>query len=102
MELIHGDDAPQIVVDEIIGMSLVLFSPFITFGPVWAVLAFAFFRVFDIFKPFPIHLANNKKGNFWVLFDDVLAAAFAWVALHCIYQLSNIFGIYYLITHFGK
>jgi phosphatidylglycerophosphatase A len=100
MELIHGDDSPQIVIDEIIGMLLVLFSPFIVFGPVWALFAFAFFRLFDIFKPYPIHLANNKKGSFWVLFDDVLAAVFAWVALHCIYQLSNIFGIYYIIKHF--
>jgi len=100
MELIHGDDAPQIVIDEIIGMLLVLFSPYIVFGPVWAFIAFGFFRIFDIFKPYPIHLANNKKGSFWVLFDDVLAAIFAWVALHCIYQLSNIFGVYYIIKHF--
>lgn len=100
MESIYGNDTQIIVIDEIIGMLLVLFSPFIVYGTFWAVLAFGFFRVFDIFKPYPINLANNKKGSFWVLFDDVLAAFFAWVALHCIYQLSNIFGIYYLIKHF--
>jgi len=100
MESIYGNDSQIIVIDEIIGMLLLLFSPFIVYGPVWAILAFAFFRLFDIFKPYPIHLANNKKGSFWVIFDDVLAAFFAWVALHCLYQLSNIFGIYYFIKHF--
>lgn len=102
MELKYGNDAPQIVIDEIIGMLLVLFTPYVVFGYIWAILAFGFFRLFDIFKPFPINIINNKKGSAFVILDDVLAAVYTWITIHCIYQLSNIFGIYYIITHLMK
>lgn len=68
-------DHGSIVWDEIVAMMLVLaFSP-----PVWWwwLLAFALFRLFDIWKPFPIRECDAKlKGGFGVMFDDLLAALY--------------------------
>jgi phosphatidylglycerophosphatase A len=43
-------------------------------------LAFALFRLFDIWKPYPIRLVErNVKGGFGVMVDDLIAAAYAYV-----------------------
>ena len=76
-------DHGSIVWDEIVAFALVLaFTPAM---PVWCVAAFALFRLFDIWKPFPIrHFDRTLKGGFGVMFDDLLAAGYAiavlWVA----------------------
>jgi phosphatidylglycerophosphatase A len=73
-------DHGAIVWDEVVAMLLVLiFTPF---GWAWYALAFALFRVMDIFKPFPIRLADRKiKNGFGVMFDDLLAAIYAILIL---------------------
>ena len=49
---------------------------------VWVGAAFALFRLFDIWKPFPIrHFERRLKGGFGVMFDDLVAAAYAYVVL---------------------
>lgn len=46
------------------------------------VLAFALFRLFDIWKPFPIGWCDARvKGGLGVMLDDVLAAVYAVLAL---------------------
>lgn len=69
-------DHGGIVWDEIVGMMLVLtFTP-----PHWFfwMVAFLLFRLFDIWKPFPIRYFDRKlKNGFGVMFDDLLAAIFA-------------------------
>lgn len=43
-------------------------------------LAFALFRLFDIWKPFPIRLFEARlKGGLGVMFDDLLAACYAYL-----------------------
>lgn len=76
------DDPPFIVIDETIGMLIVLATPFIDMNFVWAAIGFALFRFFDIVKPFPINRINNQQGAFWVIADDILAGIFAWIVLH--------------------
>jgi phosphatidylglycerophosphatase A len=74
-------DAPQIVVDEVVGMwlSLLVINPT---NPIEVVMAFAFFRYFDIDKPWPISWVQRRAVNaFGVMFDDVLAAGYATVFL---------------------
>jgi phosphatidylglycerophosphatase A len=48
---------------------------------VWLQLvAFLLFRLFDIWKPYPIRLLDrNVKGGFGVMVDDLVAAAYAYV-----------------------
>ena len=44
-------------------------------------VAFGLFRLFDIWKPYPIGLVEkNVKGGMGVMIDDVMAAAYAYVA----------------------
>lgn len=44
-------------------------------------VAFALFRLFDIWKPYPIRLVErNVKGGMGVMVDDVIAGAYAYVS----------------------
>jgi phosphatidylglycerophosphatase A len=73
-------DHGGIVWDEIVAMALVLcFAPP---GTAWALAAFIAFRVFDIFKPWPIRYFDERwKNGFGVMFDDLLAAGYALLAI---------------------
>lgn len=79
-------DHGSIVWDEIIAMLLVLeFTP-LTWQ--WWVVAFLLFRLFDIWKPYPIRQCDLKfKGGFGVMFDDLLAAIYAIVSIKAIQWL---------------
>lgn len=73
-------DHGGIVWDEIVAMMLVLTVTPMT--PVWWLIAFALFRLFDVWKPFPIkQLDANLKGGFGVMVDDILAAVYAMVVI---------------------
>ena len=73
-------DHGSIVWDEIVAMMLVL-----TFTPnqwQWWLTAFLLFRLFDIWKPYPIRQFDAKlKNGFGVMFDDLLAAIYAIICL---------------------
>lgn len=73
-------DHGGIVWDEIVAMWLIL-----AFTPVsweWYVAAFLLFRLFDVWKPFPIRAIDERTtGGFGVMLDDVLAAGYALVVL---------------------
>ena len=73
-------DHGAIVWDEIVAMLLVLvFAPLTWLG--WLV-AFCLFRLFDIWKPFPISYFDAKlKNGFGVMFDDLLAAIYAIICV---------------------
>ncbi|MDD2914714.1 MAG: phosphatidylglycerophosphatase A [Gallionella sp.] len=79
-------DYGGIVWDEIVAMLLVLF--FTPPGWLWALLAFALFRFFDIVKPPPIrYFDSNWHGGLGVMFDDLLAAGYALLCLSIIKSL---------------
>ena len=80
-------DHGSIVWDEIVAMMLVLqFTPL---QPVWWLAAFLLFRLFHIWKPFPIRQCDAKlKGGFGVMFDDVLAAIYAIISLKALLWIS--------------
>ncbi len=70
-------DPKEIVVDEVVGMWLLLSMPVTAFTWQGYMISLVVFRFFDILKPFPISLADRKiKGGFGVMFDDVLAALY--------------------------
>jgi phosphatidylglycerophosphatase A len=74
-------DPGWIVVDEAAGMLIALAGLSMT-ASIWGVLiAFGLFRIFDIFKPWPISWADRQKGAFGVMLDDVVAGALAALAL---------------------
>ena len=73
-------DHGAMVWDEIVAIMLVLaFAPHTWLG--WLV-AFLLFRLFDIWKPYPICYFDAKlKNGFGVMFDDLLAAIYAILVL---------------------
>lgn len=82
-------DHGSIVWDEIVAMMLVLtFAPNHIYG--W-IVAFLMFRLFDIWKPFPIRQFDEKlKNGFGVMFDDLLAA---------IYSIASMWLIFYFYLY---
>ena len=86
-EALGVSDHGSIVWDEIVAMLLVLeFTPF---GLSWWLAAFVLFRLFDIWKPFPIRQFDARlKGGFGVMFDDLLAALYAVAALKVMVWLT--------------
>lgn len=72
-------DPSECVVDELAGQWLA--SAFVAFGTVSLpafFLSFILFRVFDIWKPWPVYLAETKlHGGLAVMMDDIVAALMA-------------------------
>ncbi len=86
-------DASIVVIDEVAGQLITLvFIPF-TFSSYWPFLlaGFLLFRVFDIWKPYPIRRLEALESGLGVMADDVLAGIYAGVVL------SLLLGIYFLI-----
>ena len=73
-------DHPGIVWDEIAGIYLaLLIAPPSIMG--WT-LGFGFFRLFDIWKPWPIGDLNNRlKGGLGIMLDDFVAALYTVLLL---------------------
>ena len=81
-------DHSSIVWDEIVAMMLVLI--FTSPNWFWWLLAFALFRLFDIWKPFPIRQFDAKlKNGFGVMFDDLLAAIYSIMSLEALTWMSS-------------
>ncbi len=76
-------DNAAITIDEVIGfLYTMIFIPNTFFN---IFLAFIFFRLFDILKPFPINFLDKKvKGGFGIILDDIIAAFFANICLQLI------------------
>lgn len=87
-ELFGDLDPSQAVVDEVIGQLIVFL--FIPFTSSWLLIAagFLFFRLFDIWKPYPIDYLQNLPAGIGVCADDILAGVYAGVCLSVIYAVS--------------
>lgn len=85
-------DHGAIVWDEIVGflITMAYFEPNV-FN---IVLGFILFRLFDIWKPWPIKLLDKHvHGGFGIMIDDVLAGVFAWVGLFAANYVLQMNGI---------
>ena len=80
-------DPPSIVIDEVVGMWISCI--FINNDLIMILVAFSLFRLFDIFKPFPIGLVDrNFKNAFGIIFDDILAGIYCILCAYFITFLS--------------
>ena len=70
-----GDDPAIVVIDEVVGQWIALL--FIPFTLIPVITAFILFRVFDIFKPFPIDQSQALKGGYGIIIDDIIAGVYA-------------------------
>ena len=79
-------DHGALVWDEVIGMWITLLAAPPQWW--WMAIGFALFRLFDIWKPWPVRLADRRvHGGFGVMLDDVLAGVYALIALQLIAML---------------
>ena len=86
------DDPQEIVIDEVIGQMLPLLAIPIyeTLYPLptmyYCAAAFLSFRLFDVWKPYPIsYVDNNIKGSLGIMLDDILASVYSIVILSVIF-----------------
>jgi phosphatidylglycerophosphatase A len=87
-ELLGNTDPPEAVIDEIIGQLIVfLFVPF-SIGWPMILAGFLLFRLFDVWKPYPIDYLQVLPGGIGVCADDILAGVYAGVCLSVIYAIS--------------
>ncbi len=75
--LLGRKDPGAVVVDEVAGQLITfLFVPWN--AGLWAVVAgFLAFRLFDIWKPYPIRRLESLEAGLGIMADDVLAGAYA-------------------------
>ena len=73
-------DPSIVVVDEVTGQMIALLS-----GPFWlhtwwsVITAFLLFRLFDIWKPYPIRRLERLESGLGIMADDVLAGVYALI-----------------------
>ncbi len=86
--LFKHKDPSQAVIDEVIGQLLTfLFIPF-TYSWKMILAGFLLFRLFDIWKPYPIDALQNLPAGIGVCADDLLAGIYAGLCLSLIYAVS--------------
>lgn len=79
-------DYGGIVWDEIVAFLLILY--FVPQTLLWFVAAFFLFRLFDVWKPFPIrYFDTNIKNGFGVMLDDLLAAGYTLAVVQGVLRL---------------
>jgi phosphatidylglycerophosphatase A len=82
-------DHSGIVWDEIVGYLITMFMAPV--GWMWIALGFVLFRLFDIWKPFPIRQIEHRvHGGFGNMLDDALAAVYAWLVLQAVAYLVTV------------
>ena len=77
---IHEHDHPGMCIDEFAGFFVTMINA--PHGFWWIVLGFALFRLFDIWKPWPIGWIDQQVRNgFGMILDDVIAGLFSMVVI---------------------
>lgn len=77
-------DHGAIVWDEIVGFMITMFMIPVSWQSI--VVGFVLFRIFDIFKPWPIsYLDKNCHGGFGIMIDDIVAGIAAWLCMLVIF-----------------
>ena len=73
-------DPSIVVIDEVAGQMIALVSGPLWVHTWWSVLsAFLLFRLFDIWKPYPIRRLESLESGLGIMADDVLAGVYALI-----------------------
>ena len=86
-ELLGVHDHSGIVWDEFAGYFVTMIAA--PSGWLWIIIGFVLFRLFDIWKPWPISVLDKKvHGGLGIMVDDILAGVFSLIVLQLIVRLS--------------
>lgn len=81
-------DHPGIVWDEIVGYLITMFLAPANW--IWLIVGFGLFRLFDIWKPFPIRTLESRiGGGLGTMLDDAVAGLYAWGVMQIIAYLLS-------------
>ncbi len=84
-------DHGGIVWDEVVGYLVSMIAMPVHWF--WILAGFFVFRFYDVFKPFPIRLVDNRVGGgFGIMFDDLLAGLYSLATLHVLYWLLDVYA----------
>ena len=76
-DIFEKDDPREVVIDEVAGMlASCLFLPF---RWKYIALAFFFFRLLDILKPFPIKNLEKIRGGIGIMMDDIISGIISYL-----------------------
>jgi phosphatidylglycerophosphatase A len=79
-KLLQKKDPSAVVIDEVAGQMIALLSVQFWLPTWWSILsAFILFRVFDIWKPYPIRRLENLESGLGIMADDILAGIYALI-----------------------
>ena len=86
------EDPGAVVVDEVAAQWMVLLPA--PLDPLAYALAFLLFRIFDIWKPWPVRWADRHvHGGFGIMLDDLLAAVYALLVLSILLALGGVISV---------
>ena len=80
-------DPQRVVVDEVVGQWVTLAAAPGVYWKYW-LAGFLLFRLFDIWKPFPVRRAERFPGGWGIVADDVVAGLYGAVVLILLRQVS--------------
>lgn len=84
-------DHGAIVWDEFVGFWITMFLIPTTWY--WVLLGFVLFRLFDIWKPWPISwLDKQVHGGLGIMLDDIAAGVLSWAILFSLVTLASGYG----------
>ncbi len=79
------EDPGFVVIDEVAGMAIALLptAAFSHSAFAWKPMlgALILFRIFDVWKPFPVHLLEKLPEGWGIVFDDLAAGLYAGICL---------------------
>ncbi|MBM3794602.1 MAG: phosphatidylglycerophosphatase A [Acidobacteria bacterium] len=79
-EMTNDDDPSIVVVDEVLGQWVALWGA-LHLTPFSVALAFGLFRLFDIWKPFPVRQLEQLAGGVGIVADDLAAGVWATLVM---------------------
>jgi len=83
-----AEDPPGIVWDEVAGFLVAMIA--VPRAWPWVIAGFVLFRLFDVWKPWPVSLADARvKGGLGIMLDDLVAALYTLACLHLAQYLAQ-------------
>ena len=87
--LVGKEDPGLVVVDEVLGQWVTLLGATVLEWKTW-IAAFVLFRIFDIWKPWPVRQFERLPGGLGIVTDDLAAGIYAALILY----IGGLFRLY--------
>jgi phosphatidylglycerophosphatase A len=78
-------DPHFVTIDEIVGYFVCLFLIPISWTTI--ILSFFVFRLFDVWKPWPVRKLESIGGGMGIMIDDVAAGIYTWIVLMAVSKI---------------